>query len=73
MCESPIKLCVYERDFLTGLHIKDNITDGITKSNSAIIVMFQAFYRQCLVSGRVYSMLSRKQKDPVFKIFMITI
>ena len=43
MCEPPLKLCVHERDFIPGLHIKDNINNAITKSNSAIIVMSQAF------------------------------
>ena len=43
ICDPPLKLCVHERDFVPGLYIKDNIKGGITKSNSAIIGMSQAF------------------------------
>ena len=72
MCEPPLKLCVHERDFLPGLHIKDNIRDGIIKSNSVIIVMSQAFIDSVWCQEEFAHCYLENMKDPAFRIFMIT-
>ena len=71
MCEPPLKLCFHERDFLPGLHIKDNIQDAITNSNSAIIVMSQAFIDSRWCQEEFAHCYLENMKDPAFKIFMI--
>ena len=71
MCEPPLKLCVHERDFIPGLHIKDNIKYAITKSNSAIIVMSQAFIDSDWCQEEFAHCYLENMKDPAFKIFMI--
>ena len=71
MCEPPLKLCVHERDFIPGLHIKDNIKDAVTKSNSAIIVMSQAFIDSDWCQEEFTHCYLENMKDPAFKIFMI--
>ena len=67
----PLRLCVHERDFLPGLHIKHNIEDAITKSNSAIIVMSQAFIDSEWCQEEFAHCYLENMKDPAFKIFMI--
>ena len=71
LCEPPLRLCVHERDFLPGLHIKDNIKDAVTKSNSAIIVMSQAFIDSDWCQEEFAHCYLENMKDPAFKIFMI--
>ena len=71
MCEPPLRLCVHERDFLPGLHIKDNIKDAVTKSNGAIIVMSQAFIDSDWCQEEFAHCYLENMKDPAFKIFMI--
>ena len=39
----PFKLCIHSRDFKPGDPICDNIQKAISQSNSAIIIMSQAF------------------------------
>ena len=73
MCEPPLKLCVHERDFLPGLEIQDNIKDGITKSNSAIIVMSQAFVDSDWCRKEFGFCYLENMKDPAFRIFMIMV
>ena len=70
-CEPSLRLCVHERDFLPGLHIKDNIKDAITNSNSAIIVMSQAFIDSDWCQEEFAHCYMENMKDPAFKIFMI--
>ena len=60
ICEPPLKLCVHERDFVPGLYIKDNIKNAIKKSNSAIIVMSQAFIDSDWCQEEICSLLSGK-------------
>ena len=71
ICEPPLKLCVYERDFLPGLFIEDNIKGAIAKSNSAIIVMSQAFIDSVWCQKEFAHCYLENMKDPAFKIFMI--
>ena len=71
MCEPPLKLCFHERDFLPGLHIKENIKDAITNSNSAIIVMSQAFIDSSWCQEEFAHCYLEHMKDPAFRIFMI--
>ena len=71
MCEPPLKLCVHERDFLPGLYIEDNIKGAITKSNSAIIVMSQAFIDSDWCQEEFVHCYLEHMKDPAFKIFII--
>ena len=71
ICEPPLKLCVHERDFLPGLHIKDNIKDAITKSNSAIIVMSQAFIDSVWCQEEFAHCYLENMHDPTFRIFLI--
>ena len=73
MCDPPLKLCVHERDFLPGLEIQDNIKDGITKSNCAIIVMSQAFVDSDWCRKEFGFCYLENMKDPAFRIFMIMV
>ena len=70
-CEPPFKLCVHEKDFIPGLYIEDNIKDAITKSNSAIIVMSQAFIDSDWCQEEFAHCYLENMQDPAFKIFMI--
>ena len=73
MCEPPLKLCVHERDFIPGLHIKDNIKDAITKSNSAVIVLSHAFIDSDWCQEEFTHCYLENMQDPAFEIFMIMI
>ena len=41
--DSPLKLCVHERDFMPGCAIEENIIDAIESSRKTILVLTKSF------------------------------
>ena len=69
--DPPFKLCVHSRDFTPGMHIKDNIEDSISRSNSAIIIMSQAFLDSRWCMEEFKQVYFEHLLDPTFKLFAI--
>ena len=69
--DHPFQLCIHSRDFTPGSRILSNIHEAIENSNSAIIIMSQAFiysewckyeFEQCFIEN---------MNDPAFKLLVI--
>ena len=71
LCDPPLKLFIHGRDFIPGIPIVDNIKGAIAKSNSAIIVMSQAFIDSDWGPEEFAHCYLENMKDPTFKIYMI--
>ena len=71
LCDPPLKLFIHGRDFIPGIPIVDNIKGAIAKSNSAIIIMSQAFIDSDSGPKEFAHCYLERMNEPVFTIFMI--
>ena len=71
LCDPPLKLFIHGRDFIPGIPIVDNIKSAIAKSNSAIIIMFQAFIDSDWGPEEFAHCYLESMNDSAFTIFMI--
>ena len=71
MFDPPFKLCIHTRDFNPDSHITDNVQNAIKNSNSAIIVMSQAFVNSGWCQYEFKSCFIENMKDPTFKLCII--
>ena len=67
----PFKLCIHSRDFNIGDPIFENIQRAISQSNSAIMIMSQAFVNSIWCKAEFEKCLVENLKDPAFKLFLI--
>ena len=67
----PFKLCIHSRDFKPGDPIFDNIQKAISQSNSAIMIMSQAFVNSIWCKAEFEQRFIENLKDPAFKLFLI--
>ena len=70
-CDPPFRLCVHCRDFKVGYHIKWNIQEAIENSNSAIIVMSQAFVDSMWCKEEFADCYLENMRDSAFKLLVI--
>ena len=69
----PFKLCIHSKDFMPGVHIKDNITEAIRNSNSAIIVLSRGFVDSIWCREEFSDCYIENMKDPAFRLFVILV
>ena len=69
--DPPFNLCIHSRDFHPGLRIFDNIQKAIVTSNSAIMVMSQAFVNSIWCKAEFEQCFMENLNDPAFKLFVI--
>ena len=69
--DPPFKLCIHSRDFKPGDPIFDNIQKAISQSNSAIMIMSQAFVDSIWCKAEFEQCFIENLKDPAFKLFLI--
>ena len=69
--DPPFKLCIHVRDFDPGLRIFDNIQNAIESSNSAILVMSQAFVNSIWCKEEFERCYIENMSDPAFQLFVI--
>ena len=67
----PFKLCIHSRDFNIGDPIFENIQRAISRSNSAIMIMSQAFVNSIWCKAEFEQCLVENLKDQAFKLFLI--
>ena len=69
--DPPFKLCFSDRDFLLGVSIRDNIDQAINSSNSAIIIISQAYLDSLWCTREFQQARLENIRDPAFKVFVI--
>ena len=69
--DPPFKLYIGQRDYLVGNTIIDNIARAIENSNSAIIIMSQAFLDNKWCMEEFMISYLKDMEDPAFKLFII--
>ena len=69
--DPPFKLCIHDREFVPGTLVLDNMQVGIENSNSAILVMSQAFVDSMWCQQEFQYSHIEHMKDPAFKLFII--
>ena len=66
-----LKMCIHTRDFIPGKKITRNIETAICKSNSAIIVMSQAFLNSGWCKEEFEHCNIESREDRAFRLFVI--
>ena len=69
--DPPFKLFIHTRDFDPGLKIFDNIQKAIESSNTAILVMSQAFVNSIWCKEEFEQCYIENMNDPAFQLFVI--
>ena len=69
--DPPFKLCIHSEDFIPGSNILDNITEPITRSNTAIIVLSQEFIDSPWCQKEFEYCIVENINDPAFRLFVI--
>ena len=69
--DPPFKLCIHVRDFNPGFRIFDNIQNAIVSSNTAILVMSQAFVNSIWCKEEFERCYIENMNDPAFQLFTI--
>ena len=69
--DPPFKLCLHSREYDPGSKIFDNIRESIDSSNTAIIVMSQAFVHSRWCKAEFEQCFIENLDDPAFKLFLI--
>ena len=67
----PFKICIHRENFVPGVTIKRNIEDAIKSSNSAIIVMSQAFIDSVWCREEFDDCYLENMNDASFEMFVI--
>ena len=67
----PFKLSLHSRDFDPGLRIFDNIRRAIESSNSAIIILSQAFVNSVWCKAEFEQCFIENMNDAAFRLFVI--
>ena len=68
---NPFKLHIADRDFLVGVSIFDNLARAIETSNSAIIIMSQAFLDSVWSMEEFRQCYFENLENPAFKLLII--
>ena len=66
-----LKLCIHTRDFIPGKMITGNIEKAISNSNSAIIIMSQAFLNSGWCKEEFEHCNIESREDRAFRLFVI--
>ena len=69
--DPPCKLCFDSQDFKPGVHIKENIKEAVTNSNSAIVVLSQGFVDSIWCREEFSDCYIENMKDSAFRLFVI--
>ena len=69
--DPPFKLCIHSEDFVPGSNILNNITEGITSSKTAIIVLSQEFIDSPWCQKEFEYCIVENINDPAFRLLVI--
>ena len=69
--DPPFKLFIHTRDFNPGLRIFDNIQTAINNSNTAIMIISQAFVNSIWCKEEFERCYIENMRDPAFQLFII--